>query len=227
MTTRSLLTAVLLTLCGLVVPESAAQAKAEPTIVVTVGTSIPAGVGVGSAASWPERLEDRTGLDVEDRSLGGGSYTMENEYGDTIRKHVDAAIAEFADFENKVMILDAPVNDLVYSNDTGDLRWAVHYADEAATAAGWHVVAQAIYPFNDCAKCAFPTGWWGSLEPRRQSYNTWGAQHFAGRWTDPSPWLKETSSARGDQRWYSDGLHPVVAAHGLIADTFPLRLLAA
>ena len=227
--TRRLLVVLLLLASALVLPGAGATAEAvAPTVVVTIGTSIPAGTGAGSVSqSWPERLEDLTGLNVVDRSLGGGAYTADNSAGDNIRKHVDAAIVEFADVENKVMILDGPVNDLVRLSidQIGQLNWAVHYADEAARNAGWHVVGQAILPFNDCSGCAFQAGWWPNLEQRRDAYNSWGAAHFAGRWADPFVWLKETGTDRGDRRWYPDGLHPREIGCAVIAEAFPKNTL--
>jgi len=187
--------------------------------VVVVGTSIEDADGPDG---WRPRLAARLGIPVVDRSLGGGCYTAADSNGDTIRKRIDEAVGEL---EPGVMFLAGPVNDLVRLSDVGPLRWAVHEADVAATAAGWRVVGGAILPFHDGPGCAFQAGWFPNLEARRQAYNSWAAAHFAGRWVDLTWVLCETASVRGDRRWFRDGLHPNPLGAAIIAEAFPPNVL--
>lgn len=190
-------------------------------MLVTVGTSLETGAA-DPWPSWPQRLDQRLGGgQVIDRSLGGGAYLRDLD-GDNLRAHVDAAIAELPP---AVMLLAGPVNDLVHVADTLELRWAVHHADETARAAGWRVLGGAIWPFHDGG--AFQAGWWPALEERRQAYNAWAAVHFAGRWVDPGWLLTETTTSRGDARWFRDGLHPLALTAALVAEAFPIDLLEA
>jgi hypothetical protein len=110
-------------------------AQASPATIITVGTSIEAGVGVNVGESWPSRLDERTDATVTDLSLGGGAYTAPNSVGDTIRKHVQQAIEQHPD----VIILGGPVNDLVRLSDVTPLREAVFDAANAVQAAGIRV----------------------------------------------------------------------------------------
>lgn len=221
LTTRraAVLVALLVALTVVGIPRAAASGPpCAPTM--TVGTSIEAGAGDPWPA-WPQRLDDRAGGDqVGDWSLGGGAYLAALN-GDTIRKHIDAVIA---DCPAGVMYLGGPVNDLVSTglDRLGNLLWAVHYADEAATAAGWTVLGGAILPFN---AGAFPASWLPTLDERRQAYNSWAAAHFGTRLVDLSPVLRETTTQRGDARWYRDGLHLTRIGAALMAEAFPLALL--
>lgn len=210
-----------LTVAALAAPTAAAAPEAGCGPVVTIGTSLETGA-LDPWPAWPQRLDMRLGGGhVTDRSLGGGSYTHDID-GDNIRRHVDAVIA---DCPPAVMYLGGPDNDLVSLNldQIGQLNWAVHYADEAATAAGWRVLGGAVLPFTDGG--AFPAGWWPTLEQRRQAYNSWGAAHFGDRWVDSSWALRETTTARGDARWLRDGLHLTRPGAALIAEVFPLDKL--
>jgi hypothetical protein len=189
---------VLLLLVALFAP---IPAHAAPQVVVTVGTSIEAGVGVAIGQSWPSRFADRCGCHLEDRSLPGGAYTHSNEAGDNIRKHVDAAVAEL---HPDVLILGGPVNDLVGLDvsQIGQLDWAVYGAVNSALTAGVRrVIVMGILPFTDGG--AFSAGWWPTLEQRRQQYNTWARDMWGGNNVDLTWALHETTTYRGDVRWFS------------------------
>lgn len=199
----------------------AEDAGSDCAPVMTIGTSIETGA-LDPWQPWPERLDQRLGGgQVADRSLGGGAYLHDLD-GDNIRRHVDAVIA---DCPPGVMYLGGPTNDLVSTDidQLGYLLWAVHYADEAAEDAGWRVLGGAILPFTDGG--AFPAGWWPALEQRRQAFNSWGAAHFGDRWVDSSWALRETSSTRGDARWFRDGVHLTRVGAALVAEVFPLERL--
>lgn len=198
---------------------SAQPAAADPLTVITVGTSIEAGVGVNPGESWPQRLDVRTAATVTDMSLGGGAYTASFADGDNIRRHVDAAIAQHPD----VIVLGGPVNDLVRLSDVGPLRDAVFSAAFAVQAAGIRVLVMAILPFDDGG--AFAAGWWPSLEQRRIAFNSWCAAMYGPACVDLGWALHQTSSYRADARWFSDGLHPTRIGHGLMAETFPVERL--
>lgn len=220
---RALLALALL--AGLMaVPSSAG---ATPLVVVTVGTSIEGGTGLPFGQSWPSRFAARCGCSLADRSLGGGAYTHDDPAGDNIRKHVDAAVAEL---HPDILILGGPVNDLVSLSleQIGDLNLAVYNAAGAAYAAGVkRVIVLGILPMTDGGPgYAFPTGWWPSLEPRRQVYNTWAHDMWGSSYVDMSAWLKETSTARGERRWFRDGLHPNRVGAALIAEAFPTDVLS-
>lgn len=200
---------------------SQVTAAADPPRAITVGTSIEAGVGNGPGESWPQRLALRApGYAFTDMSLGGGAYTADNSAGDNIRKHVDAAIAQHPD----VIILGGPVNDLVSLYDVSPLRWAVFNAASAVQNAGIRVVVMAIPSFNDGG--AFTAGWWPTLEQRRQDYNTWCASMYAAQCVDVSWAVRETTTQRGDRRWFRDGLHPNRVGAALLAEAFPIDRLA-
>lgn len=200
---------------------TAASASTDRPTVITVGTSIEGGTGLPAGQSWPSRLSARCGCDLTDMSLPGGAYTKPNEVGDTIRKHVDAAIAVHPD----VLIIGGPVNDLVLMSDVTPLRQAVYEAVGAAQTAGIRVLVMGIFPFTDGG--AFPTGWWPSLEPRRVTYNQWASQMYGDRYIDESSLLKETTTTRGDARWFRDGLHPTRIGAALLAEAFPVEKLEA
>lgn len=196
-------------------------------MLVTVGTSRESGAA-DPWPSWPARLDARLGGgQVVDRSLGGGAYTHDDPAGDNIRKHVDAAVAEL---HPDILILGGPVNDLVSLSleQIGDLNLAVYNAAGAAYAAGVkRVIVLGILPMTDGGPgYAFPTGWWPSLEPRRQVYNTWAHDMWGSSYVDMSAWLKETSTARGERRWFRDGLHPNRVGAALIAEAFPTDVLS-
>lgn len=204
----------------------ATSATASSQVVVTVGTSIEAGYGVQLGESWPSRFTARCGCQLYDRSLSGGAYTHDNELGDNIRKHVDAAVAEL---HPDVLILGGPVNDLVGLDVTqiGQLDEAVYAAvDDAYKGGVRRVLVMGILPFTDCATCAFPTGWWQTLEDRRQQYNQWASDMWGGNDVDLTWALHETSSWRGDARWYRDGLHPTRVGAALVAEVFPPEKLS-
>lgn len=189
--------------------------------IVVCGTSIEAFTG---PTSWRERLDARLGGGrIKAYSLGGGAYTRANANGETIRTYVDRAIAEQPP---GLMYLAGPVNDLMitYLEAMSDVEWAVHHADVAATAAGWTVLGGAILPFTDGG--AFAAGYWPALEQRRQHYNSWAAAHFGSRWVNLGARLAETATARGDNRWFSDGLHPNRFGAAVIAEEFPMERLA-
>jgi lysophospholipase L1-like esterase len=187
-----------------------------PTVII--GTSIE---DDDSVSGWRPRLAARLGLDLVDRSLGGGAYTGNNAAGDNLRKHVDAAVAEFPP---GTMYLAGPVNDLVILSDVTPLRQAVDAADGAARAAGWRVVGGAVLPFAD-GQGALQAGWWPNLEQRRTAYNTWAAAHFAGRYVDLTWCLHETTTWRADVRWFRDGLHPNQYGAAIMAEAFPPNAL--
>jgi lysophospholipase L1-like esterase len=215
------LTVVLLMAVSLLAVPSIATAG--PRVIVTVGTSIEAGVGVQAGESWPSRLDLRTSAQVADRSLGGGAFTHDNELGDNIRKHVDAAVAEL---HPDVLILGGPVNDLVSLDvsQIGTLNWAVFGAVNAAYAAGVRkVIVMGILPFTDGG--AFTAGWWAPLEQRRTAYNQWASEMWGANYADVGWALHETTTARGDARFFRDGLHPTRVGAALIAECFPLEKL--
>jgi lysophospholipase L1-like esterase len=210
----ALLIAVLAALSLLTPP-----ASASPTTIITVGTSIEAGVGVNPGESWPSRLDARTDATVTDLSLGGGAYTAPNSVGDTIRKHVEQAIEQHPD----VIILGGPVNDLVRLSDVTPLREAVFDAANAVQAAGIRVVVVGIFPFSDGG--AFAAGWWPTLEQRRTTYNQWASYMYGNAYVDLTWCLHETTSYRADARWFRDGLHPTRVGDAVIAECFPLERL--
>lgn len=194
------------------------------TTVVTVGTSIEAGTWLNAGESWPSRLAQRApSRTFLDRSLPGGAYTHNDSSGDNLRKHVDAAIA----LRPAQIILGGPVNDLVSLADITPLRQAVFDAGNAVTAAGIALLVMGVFPFTDGPQppYAFPTGWWPSLEPRRSDYNTWAQQMYGTRFVDLTWCLHETTTWRGDDRWYLDGLHPTRVGAALLAECFPLERL--
>jgi lysophospholipase L1-like esterase len=205
------------------VPPAAAEPVSYPEDlphVITVGTSIEAGTGHLPGESWPERLAQRApGYEFTDMSLSGGAYTGDSATGDNIRKHVDAAIAEQPD----VIILGGPVNDLVRLSDVGPLRQAVFDAANAAQSAGIRVVVMAILPFNDGG--AFAAGWWPTLEPRRTAFNDWCQAMYGPACVDLTWALHETTTWRGDNRWFRDGLHFTRVGADLAAEAFPLDRL--
>lgn len=200
----------------LVAPINFAHAVLRDMIIV--GTSIEFGTGLAAGQSWPSRLQARTpGWTITDMSKPGGAYTATDETGDDIRAHVDAAIA----LDPDLLIIGGPVNDLVRLNDITPLREAVFEAVNAATTAGVPVLVMGIFPFTDCANCAFQAGWWPNLESRRTTYNNWAKAMYGQRYVDLSWWLKETATSRGDSRWFRDGLHPYRVGAALIAEAFP------
>jgi lysophospholipase L1-like esterase len=194
-------------------------ASASPSTIITVGTSIEAGVGVNLGESWPSRLDERTDATVTDLSLGGGAYTAPNSVGDTIRKHVQQAIEQHPD----LIILGGPVNDLVRLSDVTPLREAVFDAANAVQAAGIRVVVVGIFPFSDGG--AFAAGWWPTLEQRRNTYNQWASYMYGNAYVDLTWCLHETYSWRADARWFRDGLHPTRVGDAVIAECFPLERL--
>jgi lysophospholipase L1-like esterase len=215
------LTVVLLMAVSLLAVPSIATAG--PRVIVTVGTSIEAGVGVQAGESWPSRLDLRTDDTVVDRSLGGGAYTHDNELGDNIRKHVEAAVAEL---HPDVLILGGPVNDLVSLDlsQIGQLDWAVYGAVSAAYTAGVkRVIVMGILPFTDGG--AFTAGWWPTLEQRRTAYNQWAHNMWGANYVDVGWCLHETTTYRADARFFRDGLHPTRVGAALIAECFPLERL--
>jgi lysophospholipase L1-like esterase len=179
---------------------------------------------VQAGESWPSRFAARCGCQLFDRSLGGGAYTHDNSAGDNIRKHVDAAVAEL---HPDVLILGGPVNDLVSLDvsQIGTLEWQVYGAVNDALAAGVRkVLVMGILPFTDGG--AFPTGWWPTLEQRRTTYNQWASDMWGGNDVDLTWALHETTTYRGDARWYRDGLHPTRVGAALVAEVFPLEKLS-
>lgn len=200
-------------------PTTTEAADSLPT-VITVGTSIEAGVGQADGESWPQRLAQRApNLSFTDMSLGGGAYTADNSLGDNTRKHVDAAIALHPD----LIILGGPVNDLVQMADVGPLREAVYEAVDAARAQGIRVLVMAIFPFDDGG--ALAAGWWPNLEQRRSTYNTWCAEMYGPDCVGIDWALHETTSWRADGRWFHDGLHFTRVGAALVAEAFPLDRL--
>ena len=199
---------------------SPSPAQAVPSTVITVGTSIEFGVGLNPGESWPLRLDARTSADVSDLSLGGGAYTADSSSGDSLRKHVDQAIGQHPD----VIVLGGPVNDLVILSDVTPLRQAVFDAVAAIQAAGIRAVVVGIFPFNDGG--AFPAGWWPTLESRRTAYNSWAQAMYGTRYVDLTWCLHESTTWRGDARWFRDGLHPTRVGAALTAECFPLERLS-
>ena len=216
----ALLVALLVAAGGGIALTGAANAAGQ--VVVVVGTSLENGTGLSAGQSWPSRLAARYAGTIHDRSLGGGAFTRNLSDGDNLRKHIDAAIAEL---HPNVLVIAGPVNDLVSLSDVTPLRWEVFNAVNAAKAAGvQRVLVTSIMPFTDGNGYAFPTGWWPTLEKRRTDYNSWAKAMYGANYVDQSPWLKETTTARGDRRWYFDGLHPSRIGSALIAETFPIEL---
>lgn len=204
---------------GMVAPVQAAQAV--PETVITVGTSIEYGTGHNPGESWPEQLALRAPeYDFSDMSLPGGAWTANNTEGDSIRQHMQAAIAESPD----EIIVGGPVNDLVRLGDVTPLRQAVFEEVTAARNAGIHVIVMAIFPFNDGG--AFQSGWWPNLDSRRSTYNTWCASMYGADCVNVGWALKETTTARGDNRWFRDGLHFTRLGALLVAQAYPLERLA-
>lgn len=201
-------------------------AVASVPLAVDVGTSIEGGTGLAAGQSWPSRLDARWSGQIVDHSLPGGSFTHPFPDGTTIRTNIDQALAQWPNMDE--LIIGGPVNDLVVLDITqmGDLKWAVYNAVGAAYAAGVdRVVVVGILPFTDCTGCAFPAGWWGALEARRLDYNAWAAAMWGVNYVDLSGWLTQTSSTRGDARWFRDGLHLHRIGAALIGEAFPLDAL--
>ena len=193
-------------------------------IRVFTGTSIE-----DFAGSYREEVAARLGEPILNRALGGGSFLFPFPDGSSIRTRIDATIAEFAsDPGPKHMHIGGPFNDLVgvQLSEVGQLNWAVHHADNALIAAGWTVSAGAILPFHGGGGAVLE-GHYQALVDRRQAYNNWATQHFAGRFVDLSWILREARDwLRADSRFFSDGLHPNQYGNKLAGMAFPLSVLS-
>lgn len=200
-----------------------------PDLIVFIGTSIEDASG---PQSYRDVIDQRLGGGkITNRSLGGGSYLfpVNATNPDTIRRHIDAAITEFAGFTAGVkrLHLGGPINDIfgLDSSQIPQLTAAVASADAAATAAGWKVTANLLLPLHDGTQ-VIPAGWYPALQQRRKAYNDWVVQAFNGRYADLSWNLRETRDYdRADFRFFRDGMHPNELGAWLAGQTFPLSLL--
>jgi lysophospholipase L1-like esterase len=193
---------------------------------VVCGTSIEDATG---ANSWVERMAKRLPADriVLDRSLGGGCYTVPFADGDSISKHVQDAITEFASATDKTMILGAPMNDLMRlttAEITTKLTQKVFDLTNLLRQSSWRVICMATWPITSGGP--FPESYYPALTERRLAYNNWAAAYFGSDYVDLSWYLRETRDwYRADYRFFSDGLHPNSVGALIIGETFPIELL--
>ncbi len=94
----------------------AAAPSATGGLVVTIGDSIMAGLGLDEDEAWPALLARDTGADIVNLSCSGAGFTIEGDCGDDLGGLVDEAIA----MDPAVVIIQSSDNDLDAAQDEID-----------------------------------------------------------------------------------------------------------